>query len=84
MRTPAQAERGPRGICAVGQQSEVFGDHNLLTQLTVERQLGIVAVALEMENQNPEWEQRGGDRRKGKEEISVKWTKGGGASFKYV
>lgn len=51
---PAATDGGPGGLCAVGQQRQVAGDHHLLAQLAVERQLGVEAVALQVEDQHPE------------------------------
>lgn len=38
----------------MGQQRQVAGDHHLLAQLAVERQLSVEAVALQVEDQHPE------------------------------
>ena len=58
---PAQAEGGPGGLGAVGRQGQVARDHHLLPQLAVHGQLGVEAVALQVEDQHPVG---GGNHRK--------------------
>lgn len=53
MRTPGQAEGRPCGVCAVGQQGEVSWYQDLLAKLTVEGQLSVVAVPLQVKDQYP-------------------------------
>lgn len=55
---PAEAERRTRVLCAVGEESEVFRDQDLLAQLAVQRQLCVVTVPLQVKNQHPVEETR--------------------------
>lgn len=50
--TPAEVDGGPRGFSAVGQQGQVAGNHHLLAQLAVQRQLGVKAVPFQMEDED--------------------------------
>lgn len=57
LRHPGQSGRRPCEVGAVRLEGQVAGDDHLLAQLAVERQLGIEAVSLQVEDQHP-----GGER----------------------
>lgn len=48
LRTPAKTNRGSCGVSAVGEQGQVSGNHHLLPQLAVHRQLSVKAVPLQV------------------------------------
>lgn len=52
MGAPAETNRGPRGFGAMGQQGQVSGDHHLLAQLAVQRQLSVKAVPFQVEDED--------------------------------
>lgn len=52
MGAPAETNRGPCGFGAMGQQGQVSGDHHLLAQLAVQRQLSVKAVPFQVEDED--------------------------------
>lgn len=49
---PAEADGGSCGLGAVGQQGQVPRDHDLLTQLAVQRELSVKAVPFQVQDEN--------------------------------